>query len=46
MKDLDRLGVFLAGLGIFGHALLAWLKYFGVAPRRSRRDIDWDELLS
>ena len=52
MKDLDKIGIFLAGLGIFSRAILEWLQFFGVNPRRARNrdwdsDFDWEkELLS
>ena len=50
MKDLDKIGIFLAGLGIFSRAILEWLRFWGVNLRRARygdRDFDWDkELLS
>lgn len=48
MKDLDKIGVFLAGLGIFGQAVLEWLRFIHIKPRRERSwDFDWEkELLS
>lgn len=48
MKGLDKIGIFLAGLGIFGRALLAWLRFFGMKPGKSHSwDFDWEkELLS
>ncbi len=48
MKDLDKIGIFLAGLGIFGRAILEWLRFFRGKPGRERYpDFDWEkELLS
>ena len=48
MKDLDKIGIFLAGLGIFGRMILEWLRFFRVKPGKSHSwDFDWGkELLS
>ena len=46
MKDLGKIGIFLAGLGIFGRAILEWLRFFRVKPGRERcPDFDWDEMI-
>ena len=47
MKNLDKLGIFLVGLGVFGQTVLEWLRFFRFKPRRERcRDFDWDEMIS
>ena len=46
MKNLDKIGVFLAGLGIFSRAILEWLRFFGVKPEKTQHwDFDWDEMI-
>ena len=47
MKNLDKLGIFLVGLGIFCQTVLEWLRFFRFKPGRERcRDFDWDEMIS
>ena len=46
-KDLDKLGIFLVGLGVFGQTVLEWLRFFRFKPGRERDpDFDWDEMIS
>ena len=41
MKDLDKLGIFPVGLGVFWQTVLEWLRLFRFKPRRERhRDLD------
>ena len=47
MKDLDKLGIFPVGLGVFGQTVLEWLRFFRFKPRRERYpDFDWDEIIN
>ncbi len=47
MKNLDKLGIFLVGLGVFAQTVLEWLRFFRFKPRKERcRDFDWDEIIS
>ena len=47
MKNLDKIGIFLVGLGVFEQTVLEWLRFFCFKPRRERcRDFDWDEMIS
>ena len=46
MKNLDKLGIFLVGLGVFGQTVLEWLRFFRFKPRKKHYpDFDWDEML-
>ena len=47
MKNLDKLGIFLVGLGIFCQTVLEWLRFFRFKPRKERNpDFDCDEMSS
>ena len=47
MKNLDKLGIFLVGLGVFGQMVLYWLRFFRFKPRRARYEhFAWDEIIS
>ena len=47
MKNLDKLGIFLVGLGVFGQMVLEWLRFFRFKPGRERYgDFDCDEMIS
>ena len=47
MKNLDKLGIFLVGLGVFGQTVLEWLRFFRFKPRKERcPDFDGDEMIS
>lgn len=47
MKELDKIGIFLVGLGVFGQTVLEWLRFFRFKPRKERcPDFDWDEIIN